>query len=332
MKTTSSNLSLDLPAYSQNNELTEDIKQLLLSLPKEKSWILPHLYQYQGVWLPAEALHAVIACQKHFQSQDSDILLATHPKSGTTWLKAIMFALSNRAHYSDLKNHPLLTKSPHDLVPWLELYLNVEKHDQFPHISTLASPRLFATHLPYVLLPQSIKNSGCKLVYLCRNPKDTFVSLWHFSTKLKAKDTFSLEEAVDRYCRGATFCGPFWNHLLGYWQESLERSEKVLFLKYEEVKEQPTYHLKKIAEFIGCPFSLEEEEKGVIEDIASLCSFENLSSLEVNNSGKILLGFESKAFFRRGEVGDWKNCLTSEMAERLDLVTQENLYGSGLEF
>ena len=243
-----------------------------------------------------------------------------------------MFALSNRARFSDLKNHPLLTKNPHDLVPLLEMDLHIKKHDQFPHISTLASSRLFATHLPHVSLPQSIKSSGCKLVYLCRNPKDTFVSLWHFSNKVRPEGPLSLEEEIDMYCRGASHFGPFWNHLLGYWKESLERSEKVLFLKYEEVKEQPTYHLKKIAEFIGCPFSLEEEEKGVIEDIASLCSFENLSSLEVNNSGKILLGYERKAFFRRGEVGDWKNYLTNEMAERLDLVTQQNLYGSGLEF
>ena len=79
MKTTPSNLSLDLPTYLQTNELPEEIKQLLVSLPKEKGWIQPHYYQYQGVWLGAKFLLGVIACHQHFHSQDSDILLVTHP-------------------------------------------------------------------------------------------------------------------------------------------------------------------------------------------------------------------------------------------------------------
>ena len=40
---------------------------------------------------------------------------------------------------------------------------------------------------------------------------------------------------------------------------------------------------------MGYPFSLEEEDKGVVQKIIDLCSFENLSSLVVNKSGIVRL-------------------------------------------
>ena len=69
--------------------------------------------------------------------------------------------------------------------------------------------------------------------------------------------------------------------------------------------------------------------------VLSLCSFENLSSLDVNKSGIVqvganLLPLKNNAYFRKGEVGDWKNHLTLEMATRLDQITEQKLNGSGL--
>ena len=40
---------------------------------------------------------------------------------------------------------------------------------------------------------------------------------------------------------------------------------------------------------MGYPFSLEEEDKGVVQKIIELCNFENLSSLVVNKSGIVRL-------------------------------------------
>ena len=40
---------------------------------------------------------------------------------------------------------------------------------------------------------------------------------------------------------------------------------------------------------MGYPFSLEEEDKGVVQKIIELCNFENLSNLVVNKSGIVRL-------------------------------------------
>lgn len=247
-----------LPQYLQEHEFSQENRDFISSLPTEKGWVSNHLHQYQGFWHATRHMQGVLACQKHFQALDTDILLVSTPKSGTTWLKAILFALVKRAQHPDPQQHPLITNIPHVLVPFLELNVYMEK--EVPDLTALTPPRLFSTHLPYVSLPDSVKHSACKVVYLCRDPKDTFVSLWHFANKLRAKSrgTISLEEAFDKFCKGVSLDGPLWDHVLGYWKESLERPEKVMFFKFEEMKEEPTLHLRRLAEFLGCPFSPEE--------------------------------------------------------------------------
>lgn len=106
----------------------------------------------------------------------------------------------------------------------------------------------------------------------------------------------------------------------------------MLFLKYEEVMEEPVANAKRLADFMGCPFSLEEEKEGVVEDIIRLCCFDNLSKLEVNKSGDQASVFKipNSCYFRKGKVGDWRNHLSPEMARRLDGLMEEKLRGSGL--
>ncbi|XP_054823147.1 cytosolic sulfotransferase 17-like [Prosopis cineraria] len=203
-----------------------------------------------------------------------------------------------------------------------------------PDLRSFPSPRLFATHLPYILLPESVEQSRCKIVYLCRNPKDQFVSMWQFANKLRpeSQGLISIEHSFEKFCQGKTVCGPFWEQILGYYKESLERPEKRMILRFEDLKGDPVNVLKDLAEFTGYGFSKEEENDNIIENILNLCGFENLSNLEVNKSGKVWLGIETKAYFRRGQVGDWENFLTSNMIKRLDLITQEKLGKHGFNF
>ncbi|KAF7846050.1 hypothetical protein BT93_L5441, partial [Corymbia citriodora subsp. variegata] len=252
------------------------IDELIASLPQSKGTVGPFQCLHQNFWCPLDVVPNVIAFQRHFEAKHKDIILASQPKSGTTWLKALVFSIVNRSRFN-ISNTPVLTSNPHDLIPFLEVQLYGSKLR--PDLDGLAEPRLFATHIPYPSLPESIKQSDCRIIYICRNPLDTVVSSWHFFVKkVGSEDQLecSLEEHFEAYGQGKISFGPFWEHMLGYWKESLKRPHKVLFLKYEDLKEDIVGNLKKVAEFVGLPFTEEEEEGGVIEEIAKMCSLNTL--------------------------------------------------------
>ncbi|PIA25895.1 hypothetical protein AQUCO_10400005v1 [Aquilegia coerulea] len=252
---------------------SNEFQELLPSIPSERDAMNLPLHLYKGIWYRAHSLEDMMGFQRHFQALDTDIILATAPKSDTTWLKSVVFAVSHR---SQNNKFPDLTSS----------------HDP---------PRIFATHVPYFMLPESVRTSKCRMIYLCRNPKDIFKSF-------------------ERFYKGIEMFGPCWEQALEYWKLSTEKPE-VLFLKFEDLKADINIQLKRIAEHLGCPFSAEEENRGVIEDIANLCSFHHLSNLEVKKTGEgCFPQVENNAFFRKGEVGDWMNILTPSIVEKLDQV------------
>ncbi|KAJ0098736.1 hypothetical protein Patl1_21619 [Pistacia atlantica] len=279
-------------------------------LPREKWWGLQDtLYQWEGFWYILPHLKAAIAARSNFEARDDDILLASSMKTGTTWLKALIPSIINHNPGGEEEQEdPLLRKHPNELMPSFEVQLFKENPN--PDLSGMVSPRLFRTHMPYTMLPESVKNSGCKIVYITRDPKDTIVSLWHFSN------------SVHSY-------GPFHDRVLEYWKESQKRPGKILFLKYEEMKQDTKGQVQKLASFLGKPFVNEED----LNKVLWRCNLDRLKNLEVNKTGvDPWLGIMYKSYFRLGSVGDWKNSLSQEMKERLDEVTCKKLEGSGLVF
>ncbi|KAL2896565.1 Cytosolic sulfotransferase 15 [Bienertia sinuspersici] len=217
----------------------------------------------------------------------------------------------------DISQHPFHTKIPHQLIPQFEFDIYKKISGDQPDLSHMSSPRMFGTHIPYPSLPKSIKTSKCRIVYVCRNPFDTFISSWHFFLKFDLNKGLKpnmemMEKHVDKFCKGEYAFGPYEDHLLGYLKES---------------RQNP----KKLAEFVDFPFLEEEEKGGVIDEIIQLCSLKSMKEMEVNKSGKYTSQFENNAYFRKGEVGDWTNYLTSSMAKRIEDM-QEKLTKAGLSF
>ncbi|KAG2536112.1 cytosolic sulfotransferase 18-like [Panicum virgatum] len=307
---------------------------LVSTLPRRGGWAKP-LVLYRNYWLNPERLKHIIPVKERFKPHRDDIILATYPKCGTTWLKALAFTVTTRGRHALAAGHPLLTgRHPQEVVAHLEVPTPA---GDLAGIDKMPSPRLLATHLPLSLLPPAVAASGCRVVYLCRQPKDAFVSWWYFANQMhKGPSPIKFDEALSMFCEGFSPFGPFWEHYLEYWKERLARPEQVLFLRYEEIASDPVEVVRTLAGFFAVPFTQEEERRGVPEEVVRLCSFDMLSGLEHNQAGDVARGDSivvgKSMFFRKGKVGDWENHMSKEMAKKLDDVIEDKFKGSGLVF
>ena len=108
-------------------ERDETFDQILAKLEKVKDPVGDiYRYRYQGFWIQKFSLKGIISVQTRFVAQNDDILLTSFPKSGTTWLKSLVFAIMKRTLDFKLfpnnndNNSSLFTSNPHDLIPFLE--------------------------------------------------------------------------------------------------------------------------------------------------------------------------------------------------------------------
>ncbi|CAN1784382.1 Cytosolic sulfotransferase 5 [Linum perenne] len=301
---------------------TEDTNKLQA---KEAYWDIG-LTEVEGFWYSSRIISSIEAFRAKFKPKREDEVLASMPKAGTTWLKSLCHCILFR----DVREEDdLLTKmNPFDCVPTVEATLFLGKPRNFPAIDP--ERRLFHTHVPYSSLPDSITNDspGCKLVYMARDPKDTLVSMWHFYNKILRP--FPLERAVESFCSGMVAYGPFYEHVLEYWEQSNRSPDKVMFIKFEDLHYDPKPHVRKLAAFLGRPFRDDESDDEEVEKVIWRSSFDRLKDLDVNKNDSVNPHLTNDLFFRRGEVGHWRNHLMPEVAKRFDDITRMKFQSCGL--
>ncbi|CAL1272151.1 unnamed protein product, partial [Larinioides sclopetarius] len=119
-------------------------------------------YPFPGsVWFKKEVLEDVM----DYIPNQGDIIVASYPKTGTTWLQYIVVQIKSKGE--------LFPKSEDmdKIFPYME-------RTGVDVLNSLKSPRMYMHHLPYNLIQ---KNDKAKVLYIYRRPEDTLVSYYHFS-------------------------------------------------------------------------------------------------------------------------------------------------------
>ncbi|XP_006818740.1 sulfotransferase 1A3-like [Saccoglossus kowalevskii] len=120
-----------------------------------------------------------------------DIIVQGFPKSGNTWMIFLLQEL-----YPDLNVFQHGDKKVPPSLKWLIMepkmfgevdtpLLKAMKSFQMNQ-SVTSSPRLIKSHLPYELFPKQALQTGTKVIYIARNPKDAVTSSYHWFNKASA--------------------------------------------------------------------------------------------------------------------------------------------------
>ncbi|XP_039022206.1 cytosolic sulfotransferase 15-like [Hibiscus syriacus] len=159
----------------------------------------------QGFWTPSQHVPFILSFQKHFQALDDDIIVASKPKVGITWLKALVFTIFNRHRYT-LSNSPLNSANPRKSVPYFEI--NLFNQNPNPNLSNISSSVHNVSRFR-----QTFELSDC--LYGLKSLRHHCLTVALFKGTLNIAD-WPLEDCFKLFCRGEETFGPLWDHALGY--------------------------------------------------------------------------------------------------------------------
>ncbi|XP_078019664.1 sulfotransferase 2B1-like isoform X1 [Epinephelus lanceolatus] len=267
---------------------------------------------YKGIYFHSKANTQNFKYFEEFSFQPDDIIIATYPKSGTTWMQEIVPLIVSGGDPASVETLPNW-----DRVPWLEHYRNSSLN-----LQEKPSPRMFTTHVQYNMMPPSFFEVKPKVINVMRNPKDAFTSLFYYSEMASHwVNPGSQSDFLHKFLDGKVVYGSWFDHVKSWL--NAEDKEHIMYISYEEMIMDLKDSVARIAQFLQK--SLDTE---VIEKIADRCLFKNMKKNNMSNYKSVpreQMDQTKFDFLRKGIVGDWKNQLTVAEAEYFDAVYKDKM-------
>jgi hypothetical protein len=174
----------------------------------------------------------------------SDILLASYPKSGNTWMR---FLIANLRH----PDREVSLGNLHQLV--LDPEVSVKRDfDRAPQ------PRIVKTN-------GSFDPRYRRVIYVVRDPRDVALSQYDFLRKLRRIDDESpMGDFIERFLTGELdrHLGS-WGENVGSWLATCSRHSGFLLLRYEDLLDGTARELTRVADFAGLPTTPERISQAV---------------------------------------------------------------------
>jgi hypothetical protein len=218
---------------------------------------------------------------RHKSLKANDVFFASYPRSGSTWLRFVMFDC--------LVGEPSGFENVNYAIPDVKL----QKHGMrlMPN-----GGRLIKTH--EVFHPEYRR-----AVYLVRDPRDVALSEYAYQTALGL-----VKADLDSYLRTfvSTSVNPFasWREHVNSWLSAPLSSENLLIVRFEDAREDTFGTLARIVRFFGLT-----PDEGRIRAAIANNTVERMKAKEKETPQR---ASAKGKFVRSGSAGGWRNSLTPE--------------------
>jgi hypothetical protein len=261
------------------------------------------------------------------KARRANFLIIGHPKSGNTWLKAMISRLYQLRY--DLPESRLINTD--------------EFARRIPEIPRLAATNGYYSYEGEVgkLLAVGAPDNPLRhkpVLFLARNPIDIAVSWYHQFTKRQSRAKQELinhfiDHPIDRrtvemwdFVRHSDIGLPSLIEYENTWARNVQALERGMLVKYEELRAEPVPTLQRITRLMGADFS-EEEIRAAVD----WGSFENLQKLETSGTfsqgGMKLVNAADPSTYkvRRGKVGGYREDFNPQQVAELEALVRDNI-------
>ncbi len=261
------------------------------------------------------------------------IWLASYPKSGNTWMRALLTNYlcdgETPADINEMDGGPIASSRV-----WFDEWVGVEASALSDNAIERLRPgvyRCLARETPDTLYMKvhdawSRTDRGDALfpadvtagvVYILRNPLDIAMSYRHHYG-------ISIEMAVEALCNPSNTIARSHGELsdqlrqwLGSWSSHVkswmdESGLTIHLVRYEDMCSNPEAALGAVVRFCGLPFDEDRVRKAVV-----FSDFTELQRQESTDGFRERLNRSPVPFFRRGQAGAWRKELQIELVNRL---------------
>uniref|UniRef100_A0A672INZ1 Sulfotransferase n=1 Tax=Salarias fasciatus TaxID=181472 RepID=A0A672INZ1_SALFA len=241
---------------------------------------------------------------QNFQARPDDILIATYPKAGTTWVSNILDLL-----YFGQREKPIPI---YERVPFLEIF----------H-SAMGSERMRST-LPAMqktMLSATFRDSSKERVCITYEHEVNV-------TKRHVDITHCLLATLMYHSVVSVVFGSWYDHVSNWWKKKQTYSN-LHYMFFEDMVEDTGREIDKLCSFLGLTPSVEEKTRIVGE-----VHFDKMKKDDMANYSTVpVLNFKISPFMRKGMiVGDWKNHFTVAQNEEFDEDYKTKMKDPTLQF
>jgi len=258
------------------------------------------------------------------------VWLASYPRSGNTWLRALLSNYLQKAQQAvdinSLQGTYVSSRS------FFDRYAGLEASNLLPGEILKARPRVCSTyaracngiallkiHDAFSIMrgfPEVLTQDSKAIIYLIRNPFDVAVSLAHFLGLTLDQSIHGMADQNGHLADNMQDIGTQLPQLLSSWSNHVigwvdNEILPVHVMRYEDMLADAYQTFRKVVEVIS-----DHVDDDMLQAAIKFSSFSSLQAQEEEH-GFFEGPLSAKTFFRQGKAGAWRDVLTPEQRERI---------------
>ena len=248
-----------------------------------------------------------------------DVIVSAYFKAGTNWVMSVCHQIVHRgaAEFDHIQ----------DVIPWpdaAEPRYWVDLFDPAP-CETPTGKRVIKSHLPADMIPIT---SAARYIAVTRNPKDCAASAWHYFRGLVLGPQMPPPDAWLDFMTDSEAIFGGWDRFSASWY-ALREQPNVLFLTFEDMKQDPGKTIDRIARFLG--ISLTKDERALVLERTGFAAMKAMNARFYPVPQSIWTAADGQ-IIRSGRIGDGAQMFSTVARARFDAAMQRGLAAWPSEF